>query len=124
MANRPIRSAWMPTLAGGTDIDGSEPPLDGGGDGPHDPGMEARVAVLEQIAKDTREGLSDIRSEVRAMRQDIARVDNRITGLDTRLSRVEGRLDHLPSAWLMITTMLGGQATLAGLLFVALKYIH
>jgi len=32
--------------------------------------MEARVAVLEQIARDTRDGLADIRQDVRDMRQD------------------------------------------------------
>jgi hypothetical protein len=40
--------------------------LKSGGDGPHDPEMEARVAVLEQIAKDTREALTGIRSDLRS----------------------------------------------------------
>lgn len=39
-----------------------------GGRPPHDGGMEARVAVLEQIAKDTKETLKEIKEEQRAMR--------------------------------------------------------
>lgn len=39
-----------------------EPPADGS----HDPGMEARVAVLEQIAADTRADIADLRTEMRA----------------------------------------------------------
>jgi hypothetical protein len=38
-----------------------------GGGGTGD-GMEARVAVLEQIAKDTKEVLGDIKSELRELR--------------------------------------------------------
>ncbi len=33
--------------------------------------MEARVAVLEQIAKDTRDALSGLREEMREMRTDL-----------------------------------------------------
>jgi len=49
-----------------------EPPADlaGGGGPPHDPGMEARVAVLEQIAKDTKDALVDLRTEMRGLRSE------------------------------------------------------
>jgi hypothetical protein len=40
-----------------------------GGNGPHDPGMEARVAVLEQIAKSTEAVLGEIRLDVREVRK-------------------------------------------------------
>jgi hypothetical protein len=35
----------------------------------YDPGMEARVAVLEQIAKDTKEVLVDIKGDLREIRK-------------------------------------------------------
>jgi hypothetical protein len=48
-------------------------PPGGGGTGD---GMEARVAVLEQIAKDTREVLGDIKSELRDIRAEIKDIRN------------------------------------------------
>ncbi|HEY3846295.1 MAG TPA: hypothetical protein VGL95_04195 [Acetobacteraceae bacterium] len=39
--------------------------LAGGGSPPHDPGMEARVAVLEEIASATKQATMDLRQEVR-----------------------------------------------------------
>lgn len=36
-----------------------------GGSGPHDPSMEARVAVLEQIAKQTSETLAGIKTDLK-----------------------------------------------------------
>jgi hypothetical protein len=39
--------------------------LAGGGGSPHDPGMEARVAVLEEIASATKQATADLRTEVR-----------------------------------------------------------
>ncbi len=38
--------------------------LAGGGSPPHDPGMEARVAVLEEIASATKQAIVDVRDEV------------------------------------------------------------
>ena len=46
-------------------------PFDGGGNPPHDGGMEARVAVLEEIAKSTKEALVGIRSEMAEMRKEM-----------------------------------------------------
>ncbi len=39
------------------------------GDGPQDPGMEARVAVLEEIAASTKEVLKDIRTDLKGVRE-------------------------------------------------------
>jgi hypothetical protein len=46
-------------------------PLEGGAGGGHDGGMEARVAVLEQIAKTTADTLIDIKVEMREIRSDL-----------------------------------------------------
>jgi hypothetical protein len=53
--------------------------LDGvaGGAGPsHDPAMGARVAVLEEIAASTKEALTDLRQELRALRTETSRRDD------------------------------------------------
>jgi hypothetical protein len=42
--------------------------LDGSGGGNHTGGMEARIAVLEQIAKATAEALGDIKTDIRSIR--------------------------------------------------------
>lgn len=54
--------------------------LAGGGGPPHDPGVEARVAVLEQIAKDTRDTLASLRTDFRA---DIASLTTEMRALRT-----------------------------------------
>jgi hypothetical protein len=46
--------------------------------------IDRRVAVLEQIAADTRQALQDIRAELRGLREDINR---EISGLRTEISR-------------------------------------
>jgi len=44
-----------------------EPPASGS----HDPGMEPRVAVLEQIAADTRASVADLRAEMADLRAEM-----------------------------------------------------
>lgn len=77
-----------------------EPLLASGGDGPHDPGMEARVARLEE--------------DVRLMRADVS-----ATRAD--VSYIRGRLESLPSNWQMIVTVTAGNVGLAGVLIAAVK---
>lgn len=60
----------------------------GGGGGPHDPGMEVRVAVLEQIAKETQ-------SSVLALRGDVGGLDSRLRGVEVSIGRLEGKIDAL-----------------------------
>ena len=63
-----------------------------GGGGPHDPAMEARVAVLEQMAKSTETTLKEIRDDLRAMRAEL-------TG---RMDKADERL-WVNSRWLLAT---------------------
>jgi hypothetical protein len=44
--------------------------LAGGGGPPHDPRMEARVAVLEEIAASTKQAVAGLQQEVRDLRSD------------------------------------------------------
>ena len=48
---------------------GRKPPIEGTSNPPHDPAMEARVAVLEQIAKTTAETLKELREDTRELRR-------------------------------------------------------
>ena len=43
-------------------------PLETGGNPPDPPDMEPRVAVLEELAKGTKDALADLRAETRALR--------------------------------------------------------
>ena len=77
-----------------------EPTLAAGGDGPHDPTMEARLARLE--------------SDFAAMRADLS-----ATRSDT--SYIRGRVEGLPTTWQMVGTIMAGNIGLAGVLLAAVK---
>lgn len=53
--------------------------------------MDARVAVLEQIAKGTRDTLKEIRDDMREIRGDIRRLDGR---MEARFTAVDARHDR------------------------------
>ena len=50
--------------------------LAGGGGPPHDPRMEARVAVLEEIAAATKQAVAGLQQEVRDLRAETSRRDD------------------------------------------------
>lgn len=64
--------------------------LVGGGDGPHDPGMETRVASLEADAK-------DVKGSLQALQISAARIETTINTLATKadISTLGGRIDVL-----------------------------
>lgn len=76
--------------------------VDGGGDGPHNPAMEARVARLEDDFRALKTDLSAIRTDV---------------------SYLRGRIESLPTTWQMIATVIGGNISIAAVIFAALKAI-
>jgi hypothetical protein len=75
-----------------------------GGGGPHDPAMDARVSVLEQIAKSTQAALVELRAE---MRQGFS---------DTRTEMRELRGDARSDFRWLLGIMLGGFAALLGVM--------
>ena len=87
-----------------------------GGFGPHDPNMEARVAVLEQIAKQTSETLADIRTDLAGIRADLRtdltaiRADSK-TGFEAARDRHER--DFRITVGAIITVALGLAALMA-----------
>lgn len=79
----------------------------GGNSGGMDGTLPARVAVLEQISKDTSANLAEIKAELRGLRGEMG-------GVATRLANVEGRLDALskvtdkiPSGWTIFSMIIG-----------------
>jgi hypothetical protein len=79
--------------------------LAGGGSPPHDPNMEARVAVLEEIAAATKQAMADLRQEVRALRAETSRRDEALRDVvETNFRIMFGAL---------ITTALGLAALMA-----------
>ncbi len=62
-------------------MDQTPPRLPQPADPPYHPGMEARVAVLEQIARETKDVL--------------LRMDKRMDSFEGRMDRFESRLDRL-----------------------------
>ena len=81
--------------------------VDSSGGGPHDPGMDARVSRLE-------DQYTRIETLLRS-------IDDRVRRLEIDAGELKGRMASLPGTWAMITTVVGGQVALAGLLFAALK---
>ena len=77
-----------------------EPVLASSGSGPHDPDVEARLSRLEE--------------EFRAMRADVS-------ATRATCDYIRGRLESLPTAWQMVTTVVAGNVALAGVLFAAVK---
>lgn len=78
------------------------PHLSGGGNGPDDPGMEARLSRLE--------------ADFQAMRADLSAIR-----ADTAYTK--GRVEGLPSTWQMIWAILGCNIALAGVIFAAAKLL-
>ena len=115
--------------------------LAGGGEPPHDPGMEARVSALEANFGDVKAVLARIEpmlsrvdDRTRRMETDLASVDGRLRKIETDtlpkigsdLGRLDGRVSQLPTA-LTIFVYMGGLLTLAiaviGITLAASKYM-
>lgn len=75
---------------------------------PHGSDMEARVAKLE-----------DQFGRIEAL---LHGIDDRVRSIEINAAEMKGRLSSLPGTWAVITTVIGGQVALAGLLFAALKF--
>lgn len=91
------------------------PPIAGGGGGPHDPGMDARVTRLE-------DQYGRIETLLRAIDDRVGRLDDRVRHIEIEVAELKGRIVNLPTTWAMITTMIGGQIALAGILVAAFRF--
>lgn len=105
------------------------PPIAGGGGGPHDPGMDARVTRLEDQYGRIETLLRAIDDRMGRIDDRVGRIEDRVEQLGDRVRHIEidvaelkGRIVNLPTTWAMITTMIGGQIALAGILLAAFRF--
>ena len=99
----------------------------------HDPGLESRVFRLEDDVGTVRESLARIEAvlphlataaQIAEMRAELAGTKGDLGGqisdlradLGGQISELRGRMNHLPTAWQMMTAIVAGQCTLAALL--------
>jgi hypothetical protein len=71
--------------------------------------MPSRVAVLEQIARETHDAIGELRAEMQALRADIA-AEMRATRADMAAMRAEARADY---RWLPVIMLAGFGTMLA-----------
>ena len=61
--------------------------------------------------------------EMKGQTAPLLTLGDKVDKLAIDVAEVKGRVTHLPSTWAMITTMLGGQIALAGLLATILRLL-
>ena len=82
------------------------------GGGPYPPGMEARVAVLEEIARHTAMGLDRLERRFDTVDRRFEAVDRRFEAIDRRFEALETQ--HRAEFRWLLGVMLGGFATMLG----------
>jgi hypothetical protein len=93
-----------------------------GGSGPHDPNMEARVAVLEQIAKQTSETLVGIRTDLASIKSDL-KTDLGSAKTEVRTGLEAARDRHDRDFRLTFSVIIMAALGLAGLMAKGFKWL-
>lgn len=94
--SQPVRNADLVDLQQTRDrLRSTDRAIDPGGGGPHDPGMEARVARLEDDMK-------ELKADMKAIRSDLSDIKVKLGALDGRFAGLEGRLGALPTSLQLI----------------------
>ena len=70
--------------------------------------MEARLARIEDDVK-------ELKADMKAAGKDIS-------GLRQDLAYLRGRVEHLPTTWMLVTTITTSQAALLGFTFAMLRF--
>lgn len=95
------------------------------GGGPHDPGMEARVAKLEAAVEHIQRDLADVKADLRAFKGEVGafrtdvRADFKEVREEFKSVRSQARTDFLILAGMIIAVALG----LAGLMAKGFKWL-
>ena len=116
MSDNIIRpTEWLNNARESINVQNEDPTGDlaigGGGDGPHNPDMEIRIAALEEQGKDTRNALIGVdktlvriettlaslatKADIAGCTGSIVALTSRLEGFDKRLSLVEGRIESI-----------------------------
>jgi chromosome segregation ATPase len=118
---------------------GDEGPLVPPRPDPHDPGMEARVAKLEEAVVEIRTdfkamrqevavlvtGLDSLRQDVAKLTQDVAKLAQAVAGLTQDvakltidLARIDGRVSQMPTLIQLVTVVIA----IWGMAFATLRF--
>jgi hypothetical protein len=105
--------------------------LAGAGGGPHDPGMEMRLQRLEDaiprseaLLKSVDDRLRGVETEIHGVRIEVNRLGSEVNGMrsiQVELAEVKGRVGALPTTWAMLTAIMAGQITFAGVFAAVLR---
>ena len=76
--------------------------------------MEARITRLE-------DQFGRIEQLLNGLNERLQRLDDGVRAVEVSNAELKGRVGQLPSTWVMITTILGGQIALAGVVAAILK---
>jgi hypothetical protein len=83
-------------------------PLESGAGGGDSGGMEPRIARLEEDVKELKADVKSLRADLTAVRLDVAWLN--------------GRVEQLPTTWVMLTSIVGSMVALLGFTFIVLRY--
>jgi septal ring factor EnvC (AmiA/AmiB activator) len=99
---------------------------------PHDPGMEARVAKLEEAIVEIRTdfkamrqevallvaGLNSLRQDVAKLTHDVSKLTQDVAKLTIDLARIDGRVSQMPTLIQLVTVVIA----IWGMAFAALRF--
>ena len=92
---------------------------------PHDPGMEARVAKLEEAVREVRTDTKAMRQQIAALatgldslRQYVAKLTQDVAKLTVDLARIDGRVSQMPTLLQLITVVIA----IWGMAFATLRF--
>lgn len=95
--------------------------LGGGSGGPHDPGMEARVAALEADMRDVKDILARMEPLLRSIDERLGRLETRVGAVEVQVrkiendfARLEGRVSQLPTTWTLLAAIVATIMTVFG----------
>ncbi len=60
--------------------------------------------------------MKEVKTDIRSVKTDLA-------AIRADLGYLKGRLENLPTTWVMVTTLLGSQAALLAFAFMLLRYM-
>ncbi len=93
--------------------------------------LEKRVEILEKRMDRFEQKLDRVDETLQSLKISLIEISANLRNCATRtevaelqrdVAYIKGRLENIPSAWQMITYIMGSQVVLAGLLFTALKF--
>lgn len=108
----------LPTAGRRTTIPGLGQPIDGSGGGPHDPGMEQRVAKLEETVQGIDKALRELAPSIKSIADSMPKIREDLAEMKGRMTGIDGQIRQLPTMWTLTALVL----SIFGLAFVLLRF--